>query len=44
MELEFLSDSKIDKNLPLKVIGMDVQVVQSNDIFISISAKWPYSK
>jgi len=38
-EVEFISAKTIDKNMEVKVLGIDVQVIESNDIFISISAK-----
>ena len=38
-ELEFVSAKTIDKDMEVKVLGLHVEVVESNDIFISISAK-----
>lgn len=38
-EMEFQSGEKVDKSLPCKILGLDVEVIKSNDIYISISIK-----
>lgn len=38
-EMEFYSGEKIDKSLACKILGLDVEVIDSNDIFISITLK-----